>query len=242
MSRMVRRKTRRTHGRRTRRRRAQKGGGILGKIKFRFFEPKEDGKINMFSQEEMTGKERGHITMLTGEAPDETIYCELDYVLLGEGVHRVAYLENIMCYEKIENFGPLSYLIVNKLMELLEASDIKYIYLRVAANKYKEDGLKFYRLYELYRTMGFYCLPNIYTPETEEQSVEDLYKEMKGADDFLKTARKPKTKANVNRLHREYQIDCGKMIGSVSEIKEILEQAIHEMSSIKNLMNGLNEA
>ena len=183
-----------------------------------------------------------------GGGGGEKDICQLDYTILGEGEHEVAYLDNLMCYGKIKGFQYASYLIINKLMEILQASGIKYIYLRVAANMSPSRRMNFYRLYEFYRSIGFYCLPIIYTPEEEEEdSIEKIYNDSKSAPDFLapNPFRLPSRESNVSILHERYQLECGKMIGSVDEIKALLDEKIkNDLNKEKELNkdnNSLNK-
>ena len=79
-------------------------------------------------------------------------------------------------------FPKLAYLAIYKLMEVLEENGVKFIYLIVAA-----QHVNFYKLYEYYRSMGFYCLLNNYyeNSEVENINVEEIFRLHKEAPDFL---------------------------------------------------------
>jgi hypothetical protein len=224
---------------RRRSRRRQRGGGVLDSFHFRYFV--DDKHI---SAADILGKPRAQIILLSGEGIDETHHCALDYVIQGEGVNQIAYLEGIECTTKSDNFQPLSYLIIKKLMDILTAKGIDYIYLTVAPNRFGERKYAFHKLYHFYRTMGFVCLPVGIDPATNAQPVASHYAVHKSLPDFLETANKSNkntNNANVNKLIKLYYISCGKMIGKVSEIKDILERQINETAMLLNMMGNLGE-
>jgi hypothetical protein len=65
-----------------------------------------------------------------------------------------AYLDSLDCYAKSDIFKPISFLIVYKFLQILQKLDIPFVFFSVAAT-----GEKYYRLFELYHTMGFVCKP-----------------------------------------------------------------------------------
>lgn len=228
--------TRRRLGRRRHRTRRQRGGGVLDKFKFRYFI--ED---NLLGEDEtaLIGSNKGTIILLSGDAAKEIIHCQLDYEIQGEGANKIAYLENIECTTKSDFFQPLSYLIIKKLMDILENSGIEYVYLRVASNVFGVKRPFFHKLFHFYRTMGFICLPPNISPESNANPVSTHYFVQKTLPNFLNTANrsnKNTSEANVTALIGKYRSSCGKMLGKVLEIKEILEREIVEKASIFNML------
>ena len=244
MSRMVVRRL--PSGRKTRRVRrrlpsGQKGGGVLDSFHFRYFVDTEHVR-----EANIVGKPRAQIILLSGEGEgaDEKHHCALDYVIQGEGANQIAYLEGIECSTKSDKFQPLSYLIIKKLMDILTAKGINYIYLTVAPYRFGAGKYAFHKLYHFYRTMGFVCLPVGIDPATNAQPVASHYAVQKSLPDFLETANKSNKKtnsANVDKLIRLYYNSCGKMIGKVSEIKDILERQINETAMLLNMMGNFEE-
>jgi len=235
LSRMVtRRKTRRVKRRRLPS--GQKGGGVLDSFHFRYFVDAEQ-----VSEADIVGKPRAQIILLSGQGAVEKHHCALDYVIQGEGGNKIAYLEGIECSTKSEKFQPLSYLIIQKLMDILTVKGINYIYLTVAPNRFGERKYAFHKLYHFYRTMGFVCLPVGIDPATNAQPVASHYAVQKSLPNFLETANKSNkntNNSNVSKLIRLYYNSCGKMIGKVSEIKDILDRQINETAMLLNMMEN----
>ncbi len=134
----------------------------------------------------------------------------------------ICYIDNLECEIKSQKFQPISYLIVRELINILESKGIKYIYLAVAAS-----GKRFYRLYELYRSMGFICVPDDFNINTFNG-----YNKINTTESFLNSeyALRAKNETITNEHRRTlrdlYMINCGIMIGSVNHIKATLDNKI----------------
>lgn len=215
---MVRRKTHRARSRRTRRCRAQKGGGVLDRFNYKI----EETEPNLWK-----------ITVLEGGEIKLTV----TYRIIGEGSKKIGYLAFIARPEGVDSmyFTKLGYLGIYKLMEELESKDVEYIYLVVGASLDKN----FYKLYNYYRNIGFYCLLDIYYPnyKPEEINVKEIFNMHKNAPNYLENT-KPQinrlanlSKREVNSLWLEYTEKCGKMIGKVSEIKANLKEKINKIAA-----------
>ena len=216
---MRKRKTRRVRSRRTRRRRAQKGGGgVLDLFSYKITEPE--------------GENAGKIVVSEG---GENM-AELHYSIMGEGAKQIAYLNSVVRHGDSIHFQPnIAFLVINALMKVLAEKGVDYIYLHVAAR-----NKDFYKLYNYYRSIGFYCLGEIWydSNKPEETIVEDIFKMHKNAPNYLENT-KPQinrlaslSEREVNSLRQKFRENCGKMIGKVSEIKQILTEKINNIVAV----------
>jgi hypothetical protein len=211
------RKTRRVRSRRTHRRRTQKGGGVLELFSYEITKPE--------------GKNAGKIVV----SQDGEAMATLHYSILYEGEKQIAYLNSVVRDGDSIYFRPnIAFLAINKLMEVLENEGVDYIYLHVAAR-----NKEFYKLYNYYRSIGFYCLgENWYgVDNSEETPVAEIFKMHKEAPDYLMEM-KPQingirglSERAANSLRQKFRENCGKMIGKVSEIKHILTEKINDIAA-----------
>ena len=80
--------------------------------------------------------------------------CTLYFIPHFEGT-KLAYLDNLDCYAKTSAFKPISFIIVYKFLQILQSLGIEYVFFSVAAM-----GNSYYKLFQLYHSMGFVCKPN----------------------------------------------------------------------------------
>ncbi len=153
--------------RKIRKQRSQRGGTIeerFPSISFTLQAPTAETKANnapvksnviSWSPEEKTLFHKKHLLTMyeTKTNGSKVKLCTLYFTPhYEEGPH--AYLDSLDCYAKSDTFKPISFLIVYKFLQILQGLDIPFVFFSVAA-----AGEKYYRLFELYHTMGFVCKP-----------------------------------------------------------------------------------
>lgn len=121
----------------------------------------------------------------------------------------LAYLDNLDCYAKTDSFKPVSYLIVYKFLEILNSLAIPFVFFSVAA-----AGDRYYRLFELYHSMGFVCKP--YTISLNGNATELLrqYKAQQANNEGFFSALPSRNLAHRNTAMNMFN-RCSEMYGHV---------------------------
>lgn len=109
--------------------------------------------MNSWSPEERAFFHKKHLLTMyeTRTNGSKVKLCTLYFIPNFEGGN-YAYLNSLDCYAKSDTFKPISFLIVYKFLQILQGLAIPFVFFSVAA-----AGEKYYRLFELYHTMGFVC-------------------------------------------------------------------------------------
>jgi hypothetical protein len=138
--------------RKTRRNRSKRiGGGLMDDFRFEFL----NDDFKKVSEEKIQIANGGVIKLYKKDIAlnnIDNLLCKLFF----EINNKSCYISAIECSQKSDKFKPISFIIVKKLLDILQKKEIEYIYL-IASPK----GSFPEKLCNLYRSMGF-LYPNDY--------------------------------------------------------------------------------
>jgi hypothetical protein len=130
----------------------------------------------------------------------------------------LGYLNQLDCSKiKTNTFRPVSYLIVYKFLEILQSLEIPFVFFSVAA-----AGEKYYRLFELYHSMGFVCKPDASTLSENATEILTQYKAQQVNNEGFFRALSSRNLAHKNTAMNMF-MRCSEMYGHVPSVLAKIE-------------------
>jgi len=148
----------------------------------------------------------------------DVIVCVVSFII-NESGSNLGYIDLITSNSKSVNYTPSSYLAFYQVFKIFEHFGISYCYLYVLPD---ED--RYWKLYNFYSMIGFYCLPYD-TPDKTINNVikltsnarNEFFLEHKVTNTFIQTHKN--AKRNNNNI-RAYFDSCQHMFGKVADMIE----------------------